>query len=176
MSIPFRMTLDVRSIEADGLGVRVKSVDGERYETPSPGRQRTLLRDEIQSSSGKRRRAEERAAYGSAAVRRSSPDKVYASTTIAPLRRTVRDPNSPRPRERTMSPDLSPAQRSEKVVRGASIVQNMREEYKRRIVGWATKYSISFAEVNRIMGELPKKKGAVYWEDAEEGMRRMFGF
>lgn len=168
MSIPLRLGFDFRGVTA-GEGQT-------RYETPSPGRNRSLLRDEIVSSASKRRRALERAAQRGA---RSSPDKVYVSTAI-PAARSTPDPGIRPHRGRSPSPPLSPAQKTERILAGQELIRAVKDQYRARISGLSEKYGVRPTELFRVVNEMPKSRGGagsqVYWLDVEEGLRRHFGF
>jgi len=174
MSIPLRLEFDFRGVTTEGIEAR--------YGTPSPSRNRSLLRDEIVSSASKRRRALDKAARKG---RHSSPDTVYVSTSIPAARFTpdppIHSPHSPRsPRARSPSPILSPAQRSDRILAGQQLVLAVREQYRARISGLSETYRVRPTELFRIVNEMPKSRGGagsqVYWLDVEEGLRRHYGY
>ena len=137
--------------------------------TPSPSRTHSPLREEIISSTVKRRRAHE------------SPDKVYVSTSIPATRPTPEPIHMPmqRRRLRSPSPALSPAQRKDRILAGQKLVLGVKEQYRIRISGLSEKYDIKPTDLFKLVNEMPKKDGTgsqVYWLDVEEKLRQHFGY
>ena len=170
MSIPVRLEFDFRGVTADDPG---SSREAARFETPSPAGSRSLLREEIMSNASKRRHALNRG------IHKSSPDTVYVSTTIPPLRAT---PDEARRlhRPRSPSPVLSHAQRSDQILAGQQLVLAVKDQYRARISDLSERYGVRPTELFRLVNELPKSKGGagsgVYWLDVEEGLKGHFGY
>jgi len=178
MSIPLRLEFDFRGVTVgEGRG-------RERYETPSPMRNRSLLRDEIITNASKRRRALEKSAPNGKRER-NSPDKVYVSTSIPAPQSTPS--TSPQPNSNPVSneirsnlPALTPAERTDRILAGQQLILAVRDQYKARISSLSGKYKVKPTELYKVVNEMPRSGGRlaaqVYWADVEEGLRRHFGY
>ncbi|KAK4690077.1 hypothetical protein P7C73_g31, partial [Tremellales sp. Uapishka_1] len=132
----------------------------------TPRRAPSLLESEIRHSSRSRSRT---------ARRHASPDSVYATTAI-PSRVshqfTERERVAP---AGTFVREMTDEERSERIQRGRQIALDNKEMYKRKIKAWSEKYDVSPIELGRIVNALPKK-GGVYWDTVEAGLRAKYGF
>ena len=132
-------------------------------EVPAVPAGTTPLRQEILRSREKRQRTIERQSRaGSNQKRATSPDRVYAFVGIPPRtsRSATETAPAPLPRPtRTPSPELTPTERQEKILRGSRIVNDVAAQYRAKVGALTRKYGIGPREISTATKEMREKGG-----------------
>lgn len=175
ISIPVKLGFRVVGVTEESSGTEESGTEGAAgrrgIETPSPGRNRSLLREQLANSaqnSSSRRRS--RLSNGSSIRRHHSPDTVYASPNIPPaIPRYPPSDGSVAPRlPRPSPPPLSNREREQRVYEGQRIAKEAAARNKAEMKRLCDKYGIRATVLHDIVDK-SKSTGEVSlpWTEIE---------
>lgn len=93
-------------------------------------------------------------------------------TAVTTATTTVADATPPKP----PAPKLTDAEWRAKVASGAELANAHKEDYRARVLTYASKYNLGASQVVAIMSSLPRRKAGAFWVDIEAGFQEKFGF
>ncbi|WVO14684.1 hypothetical protein L204_102321 [Cryptococcus depauperatus] len=176
-----RSSVDVTgtSFESESTSEHLQSSKSAKKLNHRP--RRSLLRDELLASSNKRRKTLDRISGASTSaagpLANEEVDTVYASNAIPPRTPSLTPaPNIPMQETppRTSQKPLSWRERNAKAERGRTLVNQLRQQYRAKIMELSQKYSLTPAQVVEWVNMTGRKDGGKYWDDVEKSLEAHF--